>query len=164
MPPVFSKLNLKDESPILVLDAPSSFEPELAALAGVHVLRAVPSGTEPPVTFGLAFALAFASTQQAVDAVATTVAPRMPGDAKLWIAYPKQSSKRYSCEFNRDTGWAAIGRAGFEAVRQVAIDEDWSALRFRRTEFIASMTRAAHGRISPAGKARGTGGDSTARG
>ena len=26
--------------------------------------------------------------------------------------------------------------AGFDAVRAVAIDEDWSALRFRRMEFI----------------------------
>ncbi len=25
---------------------------------------------------------------------------------------------------------------GFDTVRQVAIDEDWSALRFRRVEFI----------------------------
>jgi hypothetical protein len=30
---------------------------------------------------------------------------------------------------------------GFEPVRQIAIDEDWSALRFRRTDFIKSMTR-----------------------
>ena len=26
--------------------------------------------------------------------------------------------------------------AGFDTVRQVAIDEDWSALRFRRLEYI----------------------------
>lgn len=25
---------------------------------------------------------------------------------------------------------------GFDSVRQIAIDEDWSALRFRRAEFI----------------------------
>jgi hypothetical protein len=25
---------------------------------------------------------------------------------------------------------------GFDALRQIAIDEDWSALRFRRVEFI----------------------------
>jgi hypothetical protein len=28
--------------------------------------------------------------------------------------------------------------AGFDTVRQVAIDEDWSALRFRRVEYIKS--------------------------
>ena len=31
---------------------------------------------------------------------------------------------------------------GFEPVRQVAIDEDWSALRFRRAEHIKTMTRS----------------------
>jgi len=29
-----------------------------------------------------------------------------------------------------------IRNAGFDSVRQVAIDEDWSALRFRRVEYI----------------------------
>ena len=35
-----------------------------------------------------------------------------------------------------------MGEAGFRAVRMVAIDEDWSALRFRRSEFIKNMTRS----------------------
>ena len=34
-----------------------------------------------------------------------------------------------------------MGKAGFEGVRMVAIDEDWSAVRFRRVEFIKTMTR-----------------------
>jgi hypothetical protein len=40
------------------------------------------------------------------------------------------------CDFNRDTGWAALQEAGFDTVRAIAIDEDWTALRFRRKEFI----------------------------
>jgi hypothetical protein len=72
----------------------------------------------------------------------------------VWFAYPKGTSKRYRCEFNRDTGWAAVGAAGFEGVRQVAIDEDWSALRFRRPEFIKSLTRDPSRAGSPAGKRR----------
>jgi hypothetical protein len=31
---------------------------------------------------------------------------------------------------------------GFEGVRQVAIDDQWSALRFRRAEFIETMNRS----------------------
>ena len=56
------------------------------------------------------------------------------------MAYPKGTSKRYTCEFHRDNGWAALEAAGFEGVRMVAIDEDWSALRFRRKEFVKSST------------------------
>jgi len=59
---------------------------------------------------------------------------------------------RYQCEFNRDTGWATLGAAGYEPVRQVAIDEDWSALRFRKTEFIKAMSRHPDGAISQAGR------------
>lgn len=37
MAAIFKKLNLKDGDPVLVLNAPASFEPELAALPGGQV-------------------------------------------------------------------------------------------------------------------------------
>ena len=72
----------------------------------------------------------------------------------FWIAHPKGTSKCYQFEFDRDTGWTAIGEAGFEPVRKVAIDEDWRALRFRRTTHVNSLTRRESMRLSPEGKAR----------
>src|SRR4051812_42405528 len=128
MATLFGKLNLKDQREILVLNAPASFEPELAALDGVAVLR------DAKKAKAVHFALAFATRQVEVDAAAAALVAKAEGDALLWFAYPKGSSKRYSCDFNRDTGWAALRAAGFDTVRQVAIDEDWSALRFRRVE------------------------------
>jgi hypothetical protein len=80
--------------------------------------------------------------------------PLLEGDALLWFAYPKGTSKKYTCDFNRDTGWQIVGDHGFEGVRQVAIDEDWSALRFRRTKFIKTMTRNSKIAISSEGKKR----------
>jgi uncharacterized protein YdhG (YjbR/CyaY superfamily) len=68
------------------------------------------------------------------------------------VAYPKGTSKRYKCEFNRDDGWTVFGEAGYEPVRMVAIDEDWSALRFRKVEKIGKMTRSRA--ISEPGKER----------
>lgn len=88
------------------------------------------------------FVLAFARTQAEVDAIALHVKEKTEGDAVVWIAYPRATSRRYTCDFNRDTGWAVLGQLGFEPVRQVAIDEDWSALRFRRVAFIKTMTRS----------------------
>jgi hypothetical protein len=76
------------------------------------------------------------------------------GDVTLWFAYPKQSSKRYSCEFNRDDGWQALGEANYEPVRQVALDEDWSALRFRHISFIKTFKRNKNNAISKKGKKR----------
>lgn len=133
MAAVFAKLNLKEQHTIVVLNAPASFEPELAALTGVTVRRDLAG--EP-----VAFLLAFVTRQQEVDDIAAQVRTQAPGDAIVWFAYPKGTSKRYQSAFNRDTGWTALGAAGFEPVRQVAIDEDWSALRFRRVEFIKSLT------------------------
>jgi hypothetical protein len=39
----------------------------------------------------------------------------------------------------------------------VAIDEDWSAVRFRRVEFIKTLTRGTEHRMSAQGKARTAG-------
>jgi hypothetical protein len=130
MSSVFEKLNLKQQHEILIVNAPSSFESEVAALKGVTVLR------DPRKAKAVHFALAFATKQADVDALSVALAAKAEGDALLWFAYPKGTSKQYKCEFNRDTGWNAIRSAGFDTVRQVAIDEDWSALRFRRMEFI----------------------------
>jgi hypothetical protein len=84
------------------------------------------------------FALAFATQQAELDRLSTILADRSTGDTVVWFAYPKGTSKRYTCDFNRDTGWQVIRDAGFDSVRQVAIDEDWSAMRFRRVEYIKS--------------------------
>ena len=130
MSPLFQKLNLKDQREIVIFDAPASFEPELKLLDGISVVR------NPKKPQAVSFALAFATKQAELDRLSKMLASAAQGDALLWFAYPKGTSKRYQCEFNRDTGWGVIRDAGFDSVRQVAIDADWSALRFRRLNFI----------------------------
>jgi len=147
MTPLFNKLNLGSHRQILVLNAPDSFEPELSALTGVSVHR------DPSTLPAMPFAIAFVRTLAEVEAVAALL-PKTVGDVVVWLAYPKMSSKRYQCDFNRDTGWAALGTVGFEGVRQVAIDEDWSALRFRRVEFVKTMARDTSRAASATGKTR----------
>lgn len=145
---VWDKLNLKDHADIVVLRAPESFESEIRRLRGVTLRRSLAGGR--PVSF----ALAFVTRQTELDSLAGTLTRRADGDAVLWFAYPKGTSKRYSCEFNRDTGWRVLGAAGFEGVRQVAIDEDWSAVRFRRAAFIKTMKRDPSRVMSRAGRTR----------
>jgi hypothetical protein len=50
--------------------------------------------------------------------------------AVVWFAYPKKTSKLRT-DIHRDAGWDALTSAGWEGVAMVAIDETWSALRFR---------------------------------
>lgn len=148
MTSLFNKLNLKDQKQILVVNAPASFEAELDKLEMITVLR------DPVDISEIDFALAFVTRQDELDALIHLMTAKVKGDAILWFAYPKKSSKRYTCEFNRDTGWVELGKAGYEGVRQVAIDEDWSALRFRRAEFIKTMKRDSKIALSALGKKR----------
>ena len=148
MSALFKELNLGTQDTIHVLNAPKSFEPELAALKGVTVKRSVAGAS--------AFAMAFVITQAELDAASRKLAAACMGDAVLWMVYPKGTSKKYKCEFNRDSGWPVLGAAGFEPVRMVAIDADWSALRFRRVEHIKSLTRSPGGAISKEGKRKTT--------
>ncbi|HAE23232.1 MAG TPA: hypothetical protein DCG47_13065 [Spirochaetaceae bacterium] len=134
MTPLFTKLNYKGQEHITLLNAPPSFEPELAALSAAIPALSVDRNAESldAVDFGLAFA----RTKAELDGVSKALSEKARGDALLWLAYPKQSSKLYVCDFNRDQGWDVLESAGFRPVRQVAIDEDWSALRWRKSSYI----------------------------
>jgi hypothetical protein len=136
MSSTFSKLNLKHQKQIVVLGAPGSFESELAALAGVTIVREL-NGIGK-----IEFFIAFVTEQREIAALSEIVAAKAEGDAVVWFAYPKGTSKKYKSEVNRDRGWQTLRGLGFETVRSIAIDEDWTALRFRRVEYIKAMTRS----------------------
>jgi hypothetical protein len=114
----------------VVLNAPASFEAELARLPVMTIHHSLASAAET------GFVLAFVTKKSEVDALVAKVAKCAKDDAVVWFAYPKGTSKKYKCDFNRDTGWDELKAAGFDTVRAVAIDEDWTGLRFRRVEFI----------------------------
>jgi len=130
MATLFDKLQLKGHNNMLVLNAPESFEVELSQLPVPHIHRSLEALAE------ITFSLAFVTRRADVDALTKKIAARAKGDAAVWFAYPKGTSKKYKCDFNRDTGWAELKKAGFDTVRSIAIDEDWTGLRFRRTELI----------------------------
>lgn len=134
MASVFDKLNLKNQREILILAAPPSFEPELRTLSGVSILR------DARKAKSIEFAIAFVTRRAEVDTAVKLIVPKTHGDVVLWFAYPKGTSKRVAGEINRDTGWEPLQSAGFETVRLVAIDEDWSALRFRRAAYVGGKT------------------------
>jgi hypothetical protein len=149
MTPLFKKLNFKGQQQIVLLHPPSSFQLEVAAMAGetspVH-----DAGAVDQIDFVLAFVITLADIEVAIQAVA----PKLTEDATIWFAYPKKSSKNYQCKFNRDTGWAILGQYKLEGVRQVAIDADWSAIRFRHVDKIKKITRRASMALTPEAKAR----------
>jgi hypothetical protein len=128
MTDVFKKLNFKGQDPILVLAAPNAFGSELAAMGKE---TAVHRASKPGAAYG--FVLAFAPMKADLLSAARTILKAAAGDAVLWFAYPKQTSKRYSSDINRDLCAAALKPLKLQPVRQIAMDDDWSALRFKIT-------------------------------
>ena len=60
----------------------------------------------------------------------------MPEAAILWVAYPKLSSK-LAADLSRDMIHALALKHSLDTVSQIAIDEDWSALRLKRRQMLA---------------------------
>jgi hypothetical protein len=149
MTTLFKKLNFKDQKEILVLNAPTSFDSELSDIAEFAEIK-----KDIKKVKAIDFAIIFVLTQEQIDNAIELVFPKLNGDAVLWFCYPKGTSKKYKCDFNRDTGWETLGKYNLEGVRQVAIDQDWSALRFRKTEYIKTLTRRESYAISKDGKER----------
>jgi hypothetical protein len=135
MHPTFKKLNYKDQAEICILQAPESFKTVTEVME--IIINTSLAGVKK-----ISFALVFVTKQKEVDELTVKIVKLLENDGLLWLAYPKGTSKKYKCEFNRDNGWAVLGKAGFEPVRMIAIDEDWSALRFRKPENITKMTRS----------------------
>ncbi|HSZ39878.1 MAG TPA: hypothetical protein VK817_07960 [Trebonia sp.] len=73
--------------------------------------------------------LAFVRDRAELDTVAPPAIEAARDDKLAWIAYPKAG--KLGTDLNRDILARELTDRGVQPVRQVAIDETWSALRFR---------------------------------
>jgi hypothetical protein len=123
--PLASRLQLKPGERIAVLEAPAE-APDL--LEGVDLAE----GRRADGV--LAFARDSAEVRVHAQAIADAAADP---EGLAWVAYPKRSSG-VETDLTRDQGWEPLTEAGLRPVRQIALDETWSALRFRRAEDVGS--------------------------
>ena len=117
--PLAKKLQLKDAMRGRILGAPEGLDLDVSA---------TPDGPWDWV-------LAFVITQADLAAVAPQLMTDLVEDGLVWIAYPKKTS-RLAADLDRDRGWGPIDALGLKGVRQIAINDDWSALRFRELRFV----------------------------
>jgi Protein of unknown function (DUF3052) len=120
---VAQKLGLKAGMTLLVRQQPK----EVAALIG-----ALPSGAElvTAATKPGALILMFAGDKAAlVKGLAACKRQLEPGGA-LWVAYIKGTSGKKT-DINRDSIREFAGTIGLDTVSQIALDDDWSALRLK---------------------------------
>lgn len=134
MIPLLKKLNYKEGITLFSFDMPSEVE-QLLTDPNVNIESNKRKVSKPD------FVLFFVSTFDDISKAVDLLLNNLPDDPIIWMCYPKQSSKKYSCQFNRDTGWNLMGKLNVEPVRQVAINEDWSALRFRKIDQIKKLSR-----------------------
>ena len=126
------KLQLKPGQHALFLNAPEGYIAALGPLPDGVALADGPAGT-------LDFVQLFARDSAELMTHAPTALAAVKLDGVLWIAYPKQSAK-VKTDLTRDRGWAPVTAGGLRPVIQIAIDETWSALRWRPIELVKSRT------------------------
>jgi hypothetical protein len=73
--------------------------------------------------------LVFVTKLADIDRVATPMVEAARADRIAWAAYPKAG--QLGTDLNRDILAKELQKRGAQPVRQVALDEVWSALRFR---------------------------------
>jgi hypothetical protein len=72
-------------------------------------------------------ALVFADSAADLREILVEHGTRLAAPSVFWVAYPKANK----ADINRDTLWPILGEYGMRPISQVAVDEKWSALRFR---------------------------------
>ncbi|WP_133065453.1 hypothetical protein [Niveispirillum lacus] len=84
--------------------------------------------------------LGFAANVTALGPLTDRMLPLYKGGGAFWVAHPKKSGSLRS-DLSRDAGWGRLTGEGMIPVSQIAIDDDWSALRFRYRDEVKVITR-----------------------
>jgi hypothetical protein len=130
---LFEKLQLKDERNLLVQGLPSTIEKQFVKLS--FAKNVTPLLKMRKIDFALIFAL----NQKQLNDILREVFPALQTDAKLWIAFPKLTSKIVS-DLNRCCTWEYLREQDFEAVsEEIVLDYVWSALQFKKIPRIKSI-------------------------
>jgi hypothetical protein len=132
---ILEKLQLKDEKNLLIQGLPSSVEKQFAKLSYNKNLTPLLKARK------VDFALIFAINQLQLNNILKEVFSALHPACKLWIAYPKPTSKIVS-DLNRDASWEILSDNDFEAIRQVTLDHVWTAMRFTKLDQIPNKERS----------------------
>ncbi len=129
---LFEKLQFSDERNLLIQGLPSTIEKQFCKLSFAKNITPLLKIKK------IDFALVFAVNERQLNGILSDVLPALNEEAKLWIAYPKKTSKIAS-DLNRDCSWDAITEAGYATVHQVGLDHVWNALLFHKADQLAEM-------------------------
>lgn len=132
MNPILKKLNYSGQDPLLILNSPEEYN---------EVINEIGATVHSTIEGKYEFIQVFVKSLTEATGIAEEVIKALDGDGYLWICYPKGTSKKYKSDVNRNTLLDVFAPYNFEGVRQVAIDDDWSAMRIRYVDNIKTMNR-----------------------
>src|SRR5258705_7099932 len=122
---LFEKLQLEDERNLLIQGLPSSIEKQFTKLSFSKNVTPLLKSRK------IDFALVFAVSESQLSGILREVLPVLKTEAKLWIAYPKATSKIVT-NLNRNCSCDCITGAGYEELDKVELDNVWVASRFKK--------------------------------
>jgi hypothetical protein len=120
--PLTEKLGLKGQLRALIMNAPKGYRTLLGPLPPDITVNTKPSGRYD-------FVHLFVNSREELERLGPGAMNAVKPMAIFWISYPRKTGAE--TDISRDEGWDVVSQAGFETVAQVAIDDVWSALRFR---------------------------------
>jgi hypothetical protein len=131
--PVARKLGMNPGMRALIIAPPPGYLKLLTSVPDGLTVSSKANGMYP-------FVQVFATHLAAVRKFARKLSKLAAPHALVWISYPKKASKTES-ELSRDVIRETMSGVGWRAVSIVAIDEVWSALRFRPAGQIGSRLK-----------------------
>ena len=112
-----AKLQMRPDQSVALVNAPADFDP---GDLGGH-----PDAPEARADL----VLVFASDGKELNARTGSLTSAATRGALAWIAYPKAG--QLGTDLNRDRVRASVVEHGLDTVRQIALDDVWSALRLK---------------------------------
>lgn len=132
---LLNKLNYKGQTRIAIINAEDNYR-----LSLTNELKDVRTDTEIDQRYPYEFMIFFVKRISEVEKLSPVALHNLSADGILWFCYPKKSSKKYISDIDRDHGWNALNDSNFYGIRVVAVDDDWSAMRFRNIRYIKSTS------------------------
>lgn len=129
---IFERLEFGEEKNLLIQGIPSTLEKFFTKLS--FAKNVTPLLRNRKIDFALVFAINY--TQ--LSTILKDVIPSLRSEGKLWIAYPKPTSKIVS-DLNRDCTWDCLIQKGFNKIDEVVIDHVWIAMRFCTVKMAPSV-------------------------
>jgi len=129
---LLKRLGIKDQERILILSAPKTY---------LNLLSDFPGQVDESISGMYEYIQGFAENLENALILREQIRSAIVPHGVIWLAYPKGSSKKYKSDINRTKLWDFFGDFEYEPVSQVAIDEDWSSIRFKHVDDIKKMSR-----------------------